>query len=166
MSTISLPIERFVFGNEQWRSNRAIDEIAVYCDLLDHLQDRIDTLEIRGGDEEVTLLNVKAVLSSYAIEIAMKPLWALDNTPQKVPREHSLVVTFDGLKKETAESLKRLQLTRKVLEKWPKPFVTNRYSMEERDRDITVYPPQLLRSVIPLLQDKIEETRKTLTGTP
>ena len=56
MSTISLPIERFFFGNEHWRSNRAVDEIAVYCDLLNHLQDRIDTLETRCRDEEVTLL--------------------------------------------------------------------------------------------------------------
>ena len=166
MSTISLPIERFFFGNEHWRSNRAVDEIAVYCDLLNHLQDRIDTLETRCRDEEVTLRNVQSVMSGYAIEIAMKSLWALDNTPQRVPHEHSLVVIFDGLKKETAESLKRLQLTRKDLEKWPKPFVSNRYSMEERDRDITVYQPQFLRSVIQLLQDKIEETRKTLTGTP
>ena len=56
-------------------------------------------------------------MSGYAIEIAMKSLWALDNTPQRVPHEHSLVVIFDGLKKETAESLKRLQLTRKDVRK-------------------------------------------------
>ena len=95
----------------------------------------------------------------------MKSLWALDNTPQKVPHEHSLVVIFDGLNQETVESLKKLQLTRKVLEQWPKPFVTNRYSMEEADRDISVYRSQFLRSVIQLLQDKMEDTRKALTAT-
>ena len=165
MST-KIPMERFFFGNEHWRSNRAIDEIAVYCDLLDHLQDRMDALETPGGDEEIALLNTQAVLSGYAIEIAMKSLWALDNTPQKVPREHSLVVIFDGLKQETVESLKRLQLTRKQLERWPKPFVSNRYSMEEGTRDITVYETQFLRSAIQLLQDKIKDTREALTRPP
>ena len=76
------------------------------------------------------------------------------------------MVIFDGLKQETVESLKRLQLTRKDLERWPQPFVTNRYSMEERDRDITVYHPQFLRSVMQLLQDKMEDTRRALIGAP
>ena len=81
----SMPIERFLFGNEHWRSFRAIDELEVYCDLLDSLQARIESLDIRGKDEEVTLINVQAVLSSYAVEIAMKSLWALDNPAKRVP---------------------------------------------------------------------------------
>ena len=51
MSTISIPIERIVFGNEHWRSYRAIDEIEVYCDILGNLQTRIDSLETRYKDE-------------------------------------------------------------------------------------------------------------------
>ena len=38
MPTISMPIERLLFGNEHWRSYRAIDEVEVYCDLLEDLQ--------------------------------------------------------------------------------------------------------------------------------
>ena len=61
MTRISL--EQFMFGNRHWRSYRAVDEIEVYCDLLENLQDRIDSLETRGKDEEVTLRNVQAVIS-------------------------------------------------------------------------------------------------------
>ena len=43
MTRISL--EQFMFGNRHWRSYRAVDEIEVYCDLLENLQDRIDSLE-------------------------------------------------------------------------------------------------------------------------
>ena len=121
----SIPIERFLFGNEHWRSNRAIDEIGVYCELLDALQDRINSLEVRGKDEETTLVNAQAIISSYAVEIAMKSLWALDNSPETPHRGregHNLLRMFAGLKGETVESLGRLQLTREVLEDCPSPF--------------------------------------------
>ena len=134
MSTISIPIERIVFGNEHWRSYRAIDEIEVYCDILGNLQTRIDSLETRYKDEEVTLTNVQAVINSYALEIAMKSLWALDNPANPVPHTHSLPTIFDGLKEETVTSLKRLPLTRQMLETLAAPFVSNRYSMESSSR--------------------------------
>ena len=67
----SFPLERLLFGNDDWRSHRAINEIDVYCDLLENVQDMIDSLETRGEGEEAALTNVQAVLSSYALEIAM-----------------------------------------------------------------------------------------------
>ena len=163
MPTISVPIERFLFGNENWRSYRAVDEIGVYCDLLGILQTRIDSLQTRGKDEEVTLVNVQAVISSYAVEIAMKSLWALDNSPATPPRGrngHDLVVIFDGLKKETVDSLGQLQLTRNVLEGFPSPFPSNRYSMEASSRDVVVYEAGLLRSLAQLLRDRLDQSRK------
>ena len=166
MPTISMPIERFFFGNEHWRSNRAIDEIEIYCDLLENLQDRIDSLETRGKDEEATLINVQAVMSSYAVEIAMKSLWALDNPAESVPHIHNLAIIFDGLKDATVRSLKLLQLTREVLETQPSPFFSNRYSMECSSRDITVYQTRFLRSLIQLLKDKVAETREALRKPP
>ena len=166
MATISIPMERFLFGNEHWRSYRAIDEVEVYCDLLENLQDRIDSLETQGKDEEVTLTNVQAVISSYALEIAMKSLWALDNPAECVPHKHNLVIIFNGLKDETVTSLKRLQLTRQMLDIWPTPFASNRYSMESKSRNITIYPTQFLRPVIELLRDKLEDTRKALLKPP
>ena len=162
MPTISVPIERFLFGNENWRSYRAVDEIGVYCDLLDILQARIDSLQTRGKDEDVTLVNVQAVISSYAVEIAMKSLWALDNSPATPPRGrdgHDLLIMFDGLKKETVESLGRLQLTRKVLEDFPSPFPSNRYSMEATSRDIVVYKAGFLKSLAQLLRDNLDQAR-------
>ena len=165
MSVISIPIERFLFGNEHWRSYRAIDEIGVYSDLLDGLQARIDSLKTHGKDDELTLINVQAVMSGYAVEIAMKSLWALDNSPETPPRGregHDLLRMFDGLKKETVESLGRLQLTREVLKAFPSPFPSNRYSMERGGRDIAVYDSGFLRQLAELLKDKLDQTRKEL----
>ena len=166
MPTISIPFDRFLFGNKHWRSYKAINEIEIYCDLLDILQDRIGSLETRGKDEEVTLTNVQAVIGSYAVEIAMKSLWALDNPTEPVPHTHNLVTIFDGLKEETVRSLKQLQLTREMLKNWPTPFVSNRYSMESGSRDISVYQTRFLRSLMQLLKDKIEETREVLFKPP
>ena len=166
MAIVSIPIERFLFGNEHWRSYRAMDEVAIYCDLIEDLQFRIDSLETRGKDEEVSLTNVQAVISSYALEIAMKSLWALDNPTESVPHKHNLVTIFDGLNAETVKSLKQLQLTRDVLGNWPTPFVSNRYSMEGSSRDLRVYQARFLRSLIELLRDKLEETREGLLKPP
>ena len=162
MTTNCIPIERFLFGNEHWRSYHAINETEVYCDILDNLQARIDSLEVRGKDEGVTLTNVQAVISGYAIEIAMKSLWALDNSPKTVPHEHNLAIIFDGLKEETVKSLQQLQLTRKDLESSPQPFLSNRYSMEHSRRSVTIYKTEFLRSLIDLLREKLEETKEAL----
>ncbi len=162
MTSTGIPIERFLFGNEHWRSNRAIDEICVYSDLLEELQDTIDALEVRGKDEETALVNAQAVISSYAVEIAMKSLWALDNSPATVPRGrqgHNLLRMFDRLKQETVESLGRLQLTRTVLEECPSPFPSNRYSMECGSRDIVVYDAGFLRQLAQVLREKLDQTR-------
>ena len=162
MTNGSIPLERLLFGNEYWHSYDAVDEIEIYCELLDHLQDKIDALETRGKDEEVTLSNVQAVISSYAIEIAMKSLWALDYPDESVLRTHDLVETFDGLKDETKKSLERLQLNLKALKEMPTPFISNRYSMEGNGKKMSVYRAPFLREVAQLLRDKLEENRETL----
>ena len=119
---MEIPLERLVFGNQHWHSSNAIDEIEIYCDLLDNLQDRVDSLETRGKGEAATLHHVQAVVSSYAFEIAMKSLWALDNSDKPVPHEHDLLISFDGLGKDTVESLKQLRLTRELVENTLNPF--------------------------------------------
>ena len=168
MATEIIPIERILFGNEHWRSSPAIKEIEVYCDLLEDLQGKIDSLEIRGKDEELALINVQALLSSYALEIALKSLCALDNPTKSVPRTHDLTKIFSKSKEETVESLARLQFTRETLAPetlddgstldGSEPFFANRYSMEKGIRDITVYKTKFLISVVQLLKDKLEET--------
>ena len=162
-----IPLERVLFGNEHWRSHRAINEIGIYCELLEHLQDKIDALEPCQTDEKSTLIDVQAVISSYAIEIAMKSLRALDYPDKRVPYGHNLVEIFDALKKETKRSLEDFQLTREALEGMPKPFTNNRYSMEFADGKLTtVYPVPLLRALTRLLADKLEENRKALLTSP
>ena len=151
-----------MFVNPNWRTYRAIEELEIYCELLEGLQDRIDSLETHGQSEEVTLLNVQAVLSSYAIEIAMKSLWAIDNPANCVPHKHDLTILFDGLDSETVKSLGQLQLTRESLENSPVPFVTNRYSMEIANRDIVIFQSGILRTLIGLLSDKLEGSRTAL----
>ena len=156
---------------DPWHPHHAVNEIEIYCDLLEHLQDRIDCLETRGRDEEVALLNVQAVISSYAIEIALKSFWALDRPGESVRRTHDLVKIFDGLKDETKKSLGGLQLPRHLLERAPAPFISNRYSMEhdihftiqdgyymERDRRVvTLYRSLLLRKLAQILRDTLED---------
>ena len=66
MSFSSIPEDRLVFGNEHWRSSRAIDEIEVYCDLLENLQDRRDSLETRGKDERSGSGNLDRGISGIA----------------------------------------------------------------------------------------------------
>ena len=166
MSTIKIPIGRFFFGNEHWRSNRAVEEIRIYCDLLDILDDRIDKLADRGREEESMLVNVQAVISSYAIEIGLKSLWALDHPGEKVPFKHNLVWFFDGLGTGTVQSLDKLGLKRKSLESSPVPFIANRYSMENANRDITVFDTGFLRQLAEYIDNKVEETRQDLLGRP
>lgn len=156
-----ITLNRFFFGHDYWSSGNAIDEIEIYCDLLDHLQDRIDTLEIRGKSEKVTLLNVQAVLSSYAVEIAMKSLWALDHPDGSIPHTHNLADIFDQLEDETKKSLEGLRLNLQTLQEMPKPFTSNRYSMEGEGKKI-VYKAPFLRDFAQLLRDKIEENREAL----
>ncbi len=162
----TIPFERFLFGNENWRSHRAICEMEIYCDLLENLQDRIDSLETRGKDEEVALTNVQAVISSYAFEIALKSFWALDNPAECVPHSHEVTSIFDELKEETKKSLKQFQLTEEVVDYSPKPFQTNRYSMECGDRHITVYPSQFLRPLVQELRDKLKASREAVLKPP
>lgn len=151
-----------MFANEHWRSTRAADEIEIYCDLLDDLQTRIDALPVRGKDEEVTLRNVQAVNSSYALEVAIKSLWALDHPDKEVPRKHDLLARFDELDAETITALESLRWTREAIQLCPEPFVSNRYSMESSERVITVYPSKYLRPLGQLIRDKMEETREYL----
>ena len=166
MTNGSIPFERLLFGHDEWRSHRAIAEIEIYCELMEHLEGRIDDLATRGAAEEVTLRNVQAVISSYAIEIAMKSLWALDHPDESVPHIHNLVKIFDGLKDETVKSLEGLQLTCQVLQDMPTPFTSNRYSMEQGSREITLYPPPLLGQLTQLLRDKLRESKESLFNPP
>ena len=163
MPIVSIPIERLMFGHDYWRSNRAFREIEVYCDLLAILEQRIIGLKNRGGEEEATLRNVEAVNSSYALEIGMKSLWALDN-PDGVVKElgHDLAKLYDGLKTDTVEALKQLGLTKQDLGTFSKPFESNRYSMEKGGKDIAVYDAGFLWQLAQLLKDKLDQSRKEL----
>lgn len=157
-----IPIDKLMFGNERWHSGYAADEIEVYCDLLDHLQGRIEALTTRGKDEEFTLANAQMFISSYTIEIALKSLWALDHPDEQAPHTHNLVSIFDGLGAETVKSLERLRLTRRVLEETPAPFTSNRYSMEGFKGWIIVFQAPFLRGCARLLRDKLEENSEEL----
>ena len=99
----TIPITRStLIGHDYWRSHRAIDEIEVYCDLLDILEHRRADQDKQGRKERATLLNVEAVIGSYALEIGMKSLWALDN-PKGIVKElrHNIEKVHDGLKPGT-----------------------------------------------------------------
>ena len=158
-----------LYAYDPWHPYHAVNELEVYCELLEHLQDKIDCLEERGEGGKIALINVQAVLSSYAFEIAMKSLWSLDNPGEPICRTHDIVKIFDDLREETQKSLEELQLTRQLLKRTPKPFVSNRYSMENKNteddkytkehesRKVTLYYPPLLRGLRQLLRDTLED---------
>ena len=160
----TIPITRStLIGHDYWRSHRAIDEIEVYCDLLDILEHRRADQDKQGRKERATLLNVEAVIGSYALEIGMKSLWALDN-PKGIVKElrHNIEKVHDGLKPGTVDSLRLLGLTREVLAKVPKPFESNRYSMECGNREIAVFDAGFLRQLAQMLKDRLDQTKKEL----
>lgn len=161
MSIVTIPIKRLLFGHDYWRSHKAINEMEVYCDLLDIVDQRVSGLENPSTDEGVTLINVKAVLCSYPLEIGMKSLWALDN-PDGVVKDlkHDILKLYGGLKSDTVESLKQIGLTKDALEEFPKPFESNRYSMEKGSRDIVVYETSFLRDLARLVSAKLEDSKK------
>ena len=160
MTVTITPGERILFGNEHWRSHRAISEIEVYCDLIDNLQKRIEALPTRGKEEQVTLTNVQTVLSSYAFEIGVKSLWALDHPADSVPHTHDLLGLYDGLSEDSIDLLDRLRMTKEAFVHWREPFVNSRYSMESGSRDVAVYQTEFLRAFAKLLKDKLEKTKK------
>ncbi len=168
MSIRTIPITwATLIGHDYWRSYKAIDEIKVYCDLLDILENRRADQQNQGRKEPATLLNVEAVIGGYALEIGMKSLWALDN-PKGIVRKlgHNLDTVYDELKLDTVDSLIALGLTRALLAKVPKPFESNRYSMEYGGREIVVYDASFLRQLAQLIEDKLDETMKTLITPP
>ena len=77
----------------------------VFSLFLLSTENAVVVLDTRGKEED-TLINVQAVISSYAVEIAMKSLWALDNPTESIPHTHDLVVILKGLKEETVKSLR------------------------------------------------------------
>ena len=127
----SISVEKFFGGNENWDTSTAIDEIKVYCILIDHLDDKIDLLENSDKNEKSAMI-MQAVISSYAIELAMKSLCALDNPDNYVPHQHDLTKILEKLNTDTVKSLDHL--SHEEL-KSPAPFVSNRYLMENHKRD-------------------------------
>ena len=96
MTQISMPIERLIFGNEHWNADKAASEIEAYCYSMGALQNKVDSLETRGKYEEAALINAQAVTSSYALEIAIKSLWAIDNPQGEVKHTHNLLFCSTG----------------------------------------------------------------------
>ena len=160
----SISVKKFFVGNEYWDTSTAIDEIKVYCILIDHLDDKIDLLENRDKFEKSAMINVQAVISSYAIELAMKSLCALDNPDNNVPHQHDLTKILEKLNTDTVKSLERLHLSHEELKSFPDPFVSNRYLMEydKIDSSIVVYPPPLLRELTQMLEDKLQDAWRAI----
>ncbi|MYE40258.1 MAG: hypothetical protein F4X27_08535 [Chloroflexi bacterium] len=140
--------------------------------MIDDLQNKLDLLR-DGRREGAAMVSVQAVISSYALEIGLKSLWALDNAPKsaersgdKVPHIHYLLTIFGGLSEETKEKLEEIGLTRSALEEFPKPFFSNRYSMESRSNSLVSYDSGFLRKLGQLLEETLDLRRKEMLLPP
>ena len=165
--SVSVPFDQLVFGNPHWDTLLAIDEIMVYSDLIDHLGRQIELLNIRHENEEVTLINVQSVLMAYALEIALKSLWAMDNPDKCMRHTHNLLYFHKGLQSDSVASLQALGLTEDSLKRFPRPFETNRYSMEfkrpeEYEKEKVRVKTSFLRQFGELLRETLNKRRKVL----
>lgn len=164
---ISIPFDQLVFGNPHWDAPQAIDEIMVYSDLIAHLDRQRESLNTRHENEEVTLINVQSVLMAYALEIAMKSLWAMDNPVDCMCHTHDLLYFYKGLQSDTVTSLQDLGLTEDRLKGYPSPFVTNRYSMEyevpeQYEKPKVIVKASFLKQLGNLLRETLKKRREDL----
>ena len=164
---ISIPFDQVVFGNPHWDTPLAIDEIMVYSDLITHLDRQRELLNIHHENEEVALINVQSVLMAYALEIAIKSLWAMDNPGKCMRHTHNLLCFYKGLQSDTVTSLQDLGLTEDLLKKFPRPFETNRYSMEYKtpekyEKELVRVKASFLKQLGKLLREMLEKRREDL----
>ena len=167
---ISIPFDQVVFGNPHWNTPLAIDEIMVYSDLITHLDRQRELLNIHHENEEVALFNVQSVLMAYALEIAIKSLWAMDNPDKRMCHTHNLLCFYKSLQFDTVTSLQDIGLTEdslKTLKKFPRPFETNRYSMEYETPEQYEKKPvrvkaSFLKQLGKLLRETLEKRRENL----
>jgi hypothetical protein len=155
-----IPFGRIAHGNEHWQVMWAMEEIEVYCGLLDHIDRQIATLDDPRGTDATTLRKAQALLSSYAFEIGMKSIWALDHPGDEVPKHHNLLKAYDDLSPETIIRLEALEFPRSVLTEYSEPFVENRYSMEPARTVFCIYTAVALRGLVGLLCERLEEVRR------
>ena len=164
---ISIPFDQLVFGNPHWDTPKAIDELTVYSYLIDHLDHQIELLNIRHENEEVTLINVQSMLMAYALEIAIKSLWAMDNPDKCMRHNHDLLGFYRGLQSDTVTSLQDLGLTEDSLKRFPRPFETNRYSMEyttpeKYEKELVRVKASFLKQLGKLLRETLKKRREDL----
>ena len=138
-----------------WGVVYAIDEIEAYSDLLDDWHKEQNSAEI-SKNKRTGLISTQAIMSSYALEIAIKSFVALDNPDKGIPTTHNLLKLYDELEDDTKELLKQVEITRQKLKDNPEPFVSNRYSMEiDNHCRWVVYSTRQLRGLASLLRDRL-----------
>ena len=140
--------------NGNWSTTNAMEQIEAFCEVLESLE---ISDKSSSKDDRYARLNVRAVNSSYAFEIAMKSFWALDNPRDKVIHTHKLPEILRGLKKDTLESLEQIGVTPKsIFMGLREPFVFNRYLMEGPGiKPGATYTSQFLRDVKRVLKETL-----------
>ena len=93
---------------------------------------------------------MQSMLMAYALEIAIKSLWAMDNPDKCMRHNHDLLRFYKGLQPDTVTSLQDLGLTGDLLMRFPRPFANNRYSMEYKTPE--KYEKELVRVKAVLLK--------------
>ena len=165
----SIPWDQLVFGNPYWNTPQAIDEIVVYCDLIAHIDCRIASPDIRHENEKATMRDVQLMLMAYALEIAIKSLWAMDNPDKRMCRTHALPDLYKGLQTDTTAAIQELGLTEDRLNSFPCPFVTNRFSMEYQEqekylKEKVIVHASFLKQLGELVRETLNKRREALGG--
>ncbi len=143
----------------EWCSLQAISELQGYCDLVSEWEKEIESTEV-CKDRKCALIDTTAIMSSYALEIAIKSFVSMDSSHAKVECTHDLLKLYDNkdMTEDTRGLLKQAGITRQFLENNRAPFIENRYSMDNNaSGKLVTYRASSLRKLVQLLNDKLPE---------
>lgn len=141
----------------EWNVPSAITELEGYVTLITEWRKEERSPKISDGRKSA-LFKTRALISGYAVEVAFKTLFVIDNPDKGLEGTHKLLDLYDGLRKETKESLGKTDIHRFYIEVHPQPFFDNRYFMEgERGKKILIHHPKELISLIQIIKERYKQ---------
>ena len=140
-----------------WNVSLAIAELEGYAILIAEWR-KEESSPNTSDNKKRALFKTRALISGYAVEVAFKTLFVLDNPGEGFEATHNLLDLHDGLGEETKESLDKADVRREHIEVYPQPFLDNRYFMEGKEgRPILIHQPRELTSIIHIIKERCKQ---------
>ena len=113
----------------EWCSLQAISELQGYCDLVSEWEKEIESTEV-CKDRKCALIDTTAIMSSYALEIAIKSLFPMDKFTCGSRVYTNLLKLYDNKDMKKIQDFKQAGITRQFLENNRAPFIEKLGSMD------------------------------------